>query len=105
MTVLTIRAQRRYALRMPSKLECEGRKPAPCLLIELSQDGARISNLGKREFAVGESVALDTNCGRRMDGTIRWARNGLAGISLSQPLHLPELAELIDANRRDTAVA
>ncbi len=105
MSVLTIRSSRRYAVRMPSKLEGEGRKPAPCLLIELSQDGARISNLGPSTFEVGESVALNTDCGRCLDGTIRWAHDGRAGIELGTALHLPELAALIDANRRETAVA
>ena len=105
MSVLTIRAHRRYALRMPSTLECQGRKPAPCLLIELSQHGARISNLGRRKFTVGESVSLNTNCGRRLAGTIRWAHNGRAGLELGKSLHLPDLDELIDANRRETAVA
>ncbi|WP_340587936.1 PilZ domain-containing protein [Erythrobacter alti] len=104
MSVLTIRAHRRYALRMPSKLKLENRKAVPCLLIELSQQGARISNLGQRELAVGESVALNTSCGRRLDGTIRWAHDGVAGIALGKPLHLPDLAELIHANRK-TAVA
>jgi len=104
MSVLTVRAHRRYALRMPSKLKREGRRPATCLLVELSQHGARVSNLGGRNLAVGESVALDTGCGRRLDGTIRWAHDGVAGIDLRNALHLPELAELIDANR-ESAVA
>lgn len=105
MSVLTVRSCRRYALRVPSKLECKGRKPAPCLLIEMSQDGARISNLGRRDFAVGECVALDLDCGTRLDGTIRWARDGRAGIALGQSLHLSELAELINANREETVAA
>ena len=105
MSVLSVRAHRRYALRMPSKLKGEGRKAASCLLIELSQDGARLSNLGQRKFHVGESVVLDTDCGRNLNGTIRWAHDGRAGFEFVQPLHLPELAEMIDANRRDSAAA
>ncbi len=105
MSVLTIRAHRRYALRMPSKLQSEGRKSASCLLIELSQHGARVSNLGRRKFEVGERVALNTDCGRQLHGKIRWAHNGRAGIELGQSLHLPELSELIDANRNEFAVA
>ena len=104
MSVLTIRAHRRYALRMPSKLKCKDRKSTPCLLIELSQHGARVSNLGPRELEVGESVALDTSCGKRLDGIIRWAHDGVAGIALGESLHLPDLAAMIDANR-ETAVA
>lgn len=105
MTVLTIRAHRRYALRMPAQLQSESGKPARCLLIELSQDGLRISNLGERKLEPGEAVTLDMQCGKTMPGKIRWARDGVAGVLLDQPLHLPEMSEIIHADRRETAAA
>ena len=101
MSVLTIRAHRRYALKMPAKLRKTGGKPAACLLIELSQHGARISNLGERTYAQGEEVELHTDCGKTLGGIIRWAHDGLAGVQLARSLHLPELSELLQANRQE----
>lgn len=99
MSVLTIRAHKRYALRLPVEVLKKGRKPAKGLLIELSQKGARISNLGRRKYNVGDEVVLVAAGGSHLPGVIRWAHDGLAGINLSRSLHLPELSELLDANR------
>ena len=104
MSVLTIRAHRRYALRMPAKLMQVGRKAAKCLLIELSQHGARLSNLGARELVPGDEITLVTECGKHLAGTIRWAHDGRAGVSLDRSLHMPEMSELIAA-RRETMFA
>ena len=100
MSVLTIRAHRRYALRTPAKLTQSGRKAAKCLLIELSQEGARLSNLGGRDFAQGEEVTLVTECGKRMAGIIRWAHDGRAGVRLDRALHMPEMTALIEGSRK-----
>lgn len=105
MTVLTIRAHRRYALRMPAKLQRKGGRARRCLLIELSQHGARLSNLGERRFEYGEAVTLTTECGKQLEATIRWAHDGVAGLHLSRSLHLPEMSELLAANRKDSAAA
>lgn len=103
MSVLTIRSHRRYAMRMPAKIEGEGRKASPCLLIELSQEGARISNLSQISFAPGDAVRLLTDCGKVLECTVRWSHDGRAGVRLDQSLHLPEMSAIIDANRRDSA--
>ena len=105
MSVLTIRAHRRYALRMPARLKGEGRKPAPCLLIELSQQGARLSNIDALRFQPGDSVKLVTECGKELECTIRWAHDGRAGVRLDQSLHAPELSEMLTLNRSDYAAA
>lgn len=101
MSVLTIRAHRRYAMRMPAKFEQEGRQAAECLLIEISQAGIRVSNLGERKCAVGEEVTLVTKCGTRLPGSIRWAHDGLAGVQLAAPLYLRELSDLLNSYHRD----
>ncbi|KLE35727.1 PilZ domain-containing protein [Aurantiacibacter luteus] len=105
MSVLTIRAHRRYALRMPARLKGEGRKSAPCLLIELSQQGARLSNLDQVDFRPGDSVRLLTECGTELECTIRWAHDGRAGVRLEQSLHAPELSAMLDTYRRENAAA
>ena len=36
-----------------------------------------------------------------LEGTIRWAHDGLAGIRLDRSLHLPEMRDLLELNRRE----
>jgi len=103
MSVLMIRTHRRYALRMPAKLQCERGKTLRCLLRELSQHGLRISNLGEQRFEPGDAVTLDMQGGRSMPGKIRWAHDGVAGMVLDNPLHLPEMSEIIAAGRQHKA--
>ena len=101
MSVLTIRAYKRYATRLPVKVRRDGRKAASGLLIELSQQGARISNLGRGTYEVGESVTIVTSTNLEIECTIRWAHDGLAGVRLCCPLHLPEMRALLELNRRE----
>lgn len=101
MSVLTIRSYKRYATRLPVKLRREGRKAAKGLLIELSQQGARISNLGRGKYEVGDSVVIVAPADLEIEGTIRWAHDGLAGIRLNRSLHLPEMRDLLELNRRE----
>lgn len=94
MTVLTIRSCRRYAMRMPVTLESTGRKHGTGLLIEISQEGARISNLGKLACSIGQTVHVLTPEGRDIPGVIRWAHDGLAGIHLDPALSLAEMGAI-----------
>lgn len=101
MSMLTIRASKRYATRLPVELRRDGRKTVSALLIELSQQGARLSNLGRGKYEPGDSVVICTPTGMELDGTIRWAHDRLAGIRLEQSLHSPEMRDLLDLNRRE----
>ncbi len=101
MSVLTIRSHKRYATRLPVELRRNGRKTASGLLIELSQQGARISNLGRNKFEMGDEVVVVVSSGCEIEGTIRWAHDGLAGVRLNPSLHLPEMRELLEINRRE----
>ena len=98
MAVLTIRAHRRYAVRQPVRLCKSGDEPAKGLLIELSSEGCRISNLGRRDYAIGEEVVLELGklC---LGGRIRWAHDGIAGVRLEHPLYPSQLGELIALDR------
>lgn len=98
MTVLTIRAHKRYAVRQTVRLCKPGGQPATGLMIELSSEGCRISNLGRRDYCVGEAVAVDFG-DRRLAGRIRWAHDGIAGVRLDTALFSNELADLIARGR------
>ncbi|WP_120078382.1 PilZ domain-containing protein [Aurantiacibacter odishensis] len=104
MSVLTIRAYKRYATRLPVQLRRDGRKAARGLLIELSQQGARISNLGRSKYEAGDKVVIVAS-DTQIEGTIRWAHDGLAGVRLDRSLHLPEMRDLLELNRREQSIA
>ena len=99
MTVLTIRAHKRYAMRMPVTLQRKGERALRGLLIELSQQGARISNLGAVPYDEGDGVTLEMRGGRKIRSTVRWVRGGVAGLRLDTSLHLPEMHDIIADDR------
>ena len=106
MTVLRIRSHCRYAVRSEAKLRTKGRRSSDCLLIELSQDGARISKLGSLCLDVGDEVVLATDHADPITATVRWSNGGRAGLRLKQPLHPSELSQIIESDRRnDTPTA
>ena len=98
MAVLTIRAHKRYATRQCVRLRAGRAKPADGLLIELSAEGARISNLGALRFDIGQSVTLEIG-DSDYHGRIRWSHDGLAGIRFDQALYAPEIAQLLTLGR------
>jgi hypothetical protein len=98
MTVLTIRAHRRYAVRQPVRLGRPGSEPARGLLIELSSEGFRISNLGRCDYAIGEEVTVELG-ELSLGGRIRWAHDGIAGVRLDQALYPSQLGELVARDR------
>ena len=99
MTVLTIRSHRRYAMRMPVTLQRKGEKALRGLLIELSQEGARVSNLGRVPYEAGDTVTLEMRGGRKIHSTVRWAHDGIAGLKLNRSLHVPEMSDIIAGDR------
>lgn len=104
MTVLTIRASKRYATRQKVQLRTADAQLIDGLLIELCAEGYRISNLGSAtSFSVGDEVTVemgeDTYAGR-----IRWAREGLAGVRLDSALHTYQIAELLAQGRCQDAL-
>jgi hypothetical protein len=71
-------------------------------MIELSSEGARISNLGRPGFTIGEDVTVDVE-GSKLHGYIRWTHDGIAGVRLNRALHPAELGELIARGRGEAA--
>ena len=101
MTVLTIRAHKRYAVRQPVRLCRADAKPLSGLLIELSSEGCRISNLGRPGLTIGETVTLKID-ELSYRGKIRWCHDGIAGVRLDQALFGNDLCELIMRGRGET---
>ena len=104
MSILMTRAHKRYAVRSFIRLHRDSHAPIRGLLIELSSESARVSNLGRAEFEVGQPVAMKLESGQEISGRIRWAHNGVTGIKLDRPLHTAQLAGMVEATREyDTA--
>ena len=104
MTVLTIRAHKRYAVRQAVGLGKPGAKPLSGLMIELSSEGIRISNLGRPNFNIGEPVTVHID-ELKFHGKIRWAHDGIAGVRLDSALFPSQLGELIARSRGESVAA
>ena len=102
MTVLTIRAHKRYAMRQPVSLRKPGCR-AQGLMIELSSEGCRISNLGRGAFEIGEAVTVEVD-ELSFAGRIRWAHDGIAGVRLDHALFGGQLSDLINRGRGESPV-
>ena len=98
MAVLMIRAHKRYAVRQPVRLGKLGSEPAKGLMIELSSEGCRISNLDRCDYAIGEEVTLELG-ELSLGGRIRWAHDGIAGVRLDRALYPNQLGELVARDR------
>ena len=98
MAVLTIRAHRRYAVRQPVRVGRPGDALSKGLLIELSSEGSRISNLDRCDYTIGEEVTLELG-ELSLGGRIRWAHDGIAGVRLDRALYPNQLGELIARDR------
>ena len=97
-------ARRRYAMRMPVKLENNAQSRMEGLLIELSQECARISQLQRGACAEGDIIVLETPGGMKREGIVRFfASSGIAGIRFADALRARELAELLDSRTADAA--
>jgi hypothetical protein len=100
MTVLTIRACKRYATRQKVRLIATSKNVAEGLLIELSAEGCRISNLGSMadQLIAGQPITVELGQ-TKYCGKVRWAHDGIAGVRLDQALHCHEVATLLELGR------
>lgn len=96
MTVLTIRAHKRFGVCRGIKLHCNRDKAVDGLLIEVSLEGCRISNVNSDLFAVDDCVDVAIKGWKRIGGCVRWQHDGMIGLRLTQPLHAGELVELLN---------
>lgn len=98
MTVTTIRSHKRYAVRQVVSLRKAGGRRAEGLMIELSSEGCRVSNLKRGEHSAGDTVTLEIG-DISLGGFIRWAHDGVAGVRLDNALFSNQLAELVAIGR------
>ena len=95
MSVLVIRAHKRFAVRRKARLDRSGKRAEEGLLIELSLDGCRISNLAPEAFALDQTVTLRVDGAEPLDARIRWLNGGTIGLRFLRPLHTAALDQLI----------
>ena len=100
MTVLVIRASKRFAVCKSVRLRASHKSARSGLMIELSLEGCRISQLGRNtSLETGAEVTLDLGQGQQLPAVVRWSHDGQAGLRLLKPLHRPELCALIEQCR------
>lgn len=95
MTILVIRAHKRFAVCSAAKVSAEGEKAQRGLLIELSLDGCRISNLAPGDYPVDQLLTIKVPGFDSLDGYVRWSNDGVVGLRFVKPLHIPALDLLI----------
>lgn len=103
MTVLTIRAHRRYAVRQIVHLQRADERHVQGLMIELSSEGCRISNVKRGTYAAGDEIALEIG-ETRLHGRIRWAHDGVVGVRLDKALFSNQLSDLIAIGRGEDEI-
>lgn len=105
MSVLRIRTTRRFAVRSSARLKPGRGRATSGLLIELSQDGCRISNVDNVRFAVGETARIELDGFEPMDGLIRWSQDGFVGLRFASALSVAALDSLLRSCRPQAAAA
>jgi hypothetical protein len=95
-SVLIIRAHKRFAVCRKVRLRKAGRRGVDGLLIELSLDGCRVSHIAApATFALGDALSLRLPGAAPLSARIRWLRDGAIGLRFERPLHNSALEALI----------
>ncbi len=92
---MVIRAHKRFAVCRTASICAGRRKPLDALLIEVSLEGCRLSNLGNRTYKIDELVTIRIDGFVDMDAQVRWLKDGFVGLRLVRALHNAELDRLI----------
>ncbi len=96
MSVLVIRAHKRFAVCRKARLRRPGKRFEDGLLIELSLDGCRVSSLAPASFALDQTVTLRIDGAEQpLEARVRWLGDGMAGLRFLRPLHAAALDGLI----------
>jgi hypothetical protein len=105
-SVLIIRAHKRFAICSKAKLRKPGKRGVDALLIELSLDGCRLSNIDAAAgLALEDKVVVRIAGASPLEARIRWLREGTAGLRFVRPLHVAALDALIRLCRGETETA
>jgi len=94
-SVLVIRAHKRFAVRQKARLRRSGKRALEGLIIELSLDGCRISNLCPEGFAAGQEVILRIDGAEPIEACVRWLGQEAVGLRFARPLTNAALDQLI----------
>ncbi len=98
-SVLVIRAHKRFAVRRSVMLRGGPVKKRGGLMIELSSEGCRISNADSLSYTADQDVTVELDDGTRLPGKVRWAHDGFVGVRFAQALRQGELADLLETSR------
>ena len=98
MTLLRIRSCKRYAVRQSIGVLRDESIETRGLLIELAQEGCRISSLDSAGFTSGDAVVLNFQ-DRSLRGFVRWTNPGVMGVRFEEPLFINQLDDLITRSR------
>lgn len=101
MTIRVLRSKMRFAVRSKARLRKAGSRAVPGLLVELSLEGCRISNVNHTRFALGQIASVQVDGHETLEGHVRWAHDGFVGLRFVHPLHTAALDRLIDVCRGD----
>lgn len=95
MTILAIRAHRRFAVCRKARVSGAGRRATDGLVIELSRDGCRISHVDPARFAIDQILRIAIEGAAAFDARVRWLGDRTLGLRFVEPLHVPALDRLI----------
>jgi hypothetical protein len=99
-TVLVIRTHKRFAVCSPARLRGKGKRGEQGLLIELSLEGGRLSNLPVQAFTLDQQVTLRIDGAEPLEARIRWLSDGIAGLRFPRPLQAHTLDRLVRLCRK-----
>ena len=99
MSVLVIRANKRFAVRRQVRLLGGTAPNRGGLMIELSSEGCRISNADSLAYVIDQEVTVELDDGERLPGRIRWAHDGFVGVKFASALRQTALAQLLEVSR------
>lgn len=94
-SVLVIRSNKRFAVCRKARLHQGGNKAEQGLIIELSLDGCRVSNLDAAAFSLDQDVTLTIDGNQPIEARIRWLGDRAAGLRFLRPQHNAALDRLI----------
>lgn len=103
MSVLVIRKHSRFAMCCQAILRKSSGKGRNALLVEVSLDGCRLSNLGKSQIEVGERASVRIDGFGMVEGVIRGAKDGFVSLRFDRPLFTADLNRLIQTCRVERA--
>ena len=99
MSLLIIRANKRFGVLRKASLRAATGRARPGLLIELSLEGCRISRIDHTAFHEGQAVTVRIEGFKNLEAHVRWAHSDCVGLRLVVPLHSGDLNHMVTTCR------